>query len=312
MKILLVDRVHELFKQQFLKWNWTVVEGYDWDYSKLVQEINSFEGLIIRSRFTLDQKILSKAVKLKFIGRPGAGLENIDLNYCDINSIKVFRSPEGNKDAVAEHIIGMLLALLTNLTIADSEVRIGKWDREKNRGHELKGKTIGIIGYGYMGSCFAEKLAGFGVQVIAYDKYKSDYSDSFVKEVSMDEIFEKTDVLSLHTPLTNETVGMVDLDFLKNFKKSIILINSARGQSVVLKDLVKAINLGFVKGACLDVLEIENHSFESLERAKEKVINELKNKQNVLFTPHIAGWTHEAKLKMAEVVIDKVKRIFVD
>ncbi len=310
MRVLLLDKVHELFKEQFLKWDWQVEQGYDWTYERLIQEISSFDGLVLRSRFILDGDLLSKASKLKFVARPGAGLENIDLEYCNSNNIKVFRSPEGNRDAVAEHIIGMLLALLTNLVKADKEVRLGLWNRETNRGYELKGRTVGIIGYGFMGKCFAEKLSGFGVDVLAYDKYKSNFTDNVAKEVSLEEIFEKTDVLSLHTPLTNETIGMVDFEFLKKFKKPIILINSARGKSVILTDLLLALNSGIVLGACLDVLELENHSFESLDTSTNKAISNLIKNENVLFTPHIAGWTHEAKIKMAQVVLGKVEQCF--
>ena len=310
MKILLLDRVHELFHQQFLKWNWVVEEGFNWTHFELIEQIHLFDGIIVRSKFVLDSTILSKATNLKFIARPGAGLENIDTNFCKLKKINVFRSPEGNRDAVAEHILGMLLALHTNLIAADNEVRNGKWNREKNRGYELKGKTVGIIGYGFMGSCFAEKLSGLGVEVIAYDKYKFNFSNSYAKEVSLNEIFEKTDVLSLHTPLTDETIKMVDFNFLKKFKKPLILINSARGQSVVLNDLLKAINSGIVAGACLDVLEFEKETFEEI--APNKVMDELKGKTNVIFSPHIAGWTHNSKLKMAEVLIQKIKNFFID
>ena len=312
MKVLLIDKVHCLFKENFIKWGWSVEEGYDWSYSQIALEIAKFNGVIIRSRVVLDQKILSKAINLKFIGRPGAGLENIDLNFCKKKNISVLRSPEGNRDAVGEHIIGMLLSLLNKLNKADLEVRSGKWLREENRGHELKGKTIGIIGYGHMGRSFAEKLVGFGVEVIAYDKYLKGFNSKIAREVTLNEVFLKTDVLSLHTPLTEETVDMVDASFLNNFHKPFILINSARGKSVVLMDLLNAINKGKVIGACLDVLELENHSFETVNFNENQHISELLEKENIIFSPHIAGWTHESKNKMAQVIISKLFNEFID
>jgi D-3-phosphoglycerate dehydrogenase len=190
MIVVLIDQVHRSFKDSFIEWGWEVIEGDQWTIEKLNNEIDQIEGIIIRSRVKLDKKILSKAKKLKFIGRPGSGLENIDVEYCKLNNIQVFRSPEGNRDALGEHIIGMLLMLLNNLKRADLQVRKGVWERESNRGREIKGKTIGIIGYGYMGSSFAEKLAGFGANVIAYDKYKTNFSSSLVKEVDLVEVVD--------------------------------------------------------------------------------------------------------------------------
>ena len=311
MKVLLIDKVHYLFKEKFIEWGWSVVEGYDWSYTHISKEIAKFDGVIIRSRIILDQKILSLAVNLKFIGRPGAGLENIDLNFCKKKNILVLRSPEGNRDAVGEHVIGMLLSLLNNLKKADLEVRSGKWLREENRGHELKGKTVGIIGYGHMGRSLAEKLAGFGVDVIAYDKYIKGFNSEIAREVTLNEIFLKTDVLSLHTPLTDETVKMVDANFFNKFRKPILFINSARGKSVVLKDLLNAINNGKVIGACLDVLELESTSFETVDFSENRHVSELLEKENIVFSPHIAGWTQESKNKMATFVIEKLKRKYI-
>ena len=254
MKIILIDRVHHSFIESFAKWGWEVIEAYEWSENDLLNNIEFADGIIIRSRIKLNQNILSKGINLKFIGRPGSGLENIDVEFCQLNNIKVFRSPEGNRDAVGEHIMGMLLMLLNNLR-ADLQVT-GIWEREANRGIELKGKTVGIIGYGYMGSSFAEKLAGFGVEVIAYDKYKTAFSSSIVKEVSLEKLQSQSDIISLHTPLNEETIGMINREFFEKCAKPIILINSARGKSVILKDLLSAINKG-INGACLDVLEIE-------------------------------------------------------
>ena len=310
MKILLLDDVHTLFKTSFSFWGWEVVDGQDWTLEDLNTRVHLFNGIIIRSKFKLNSSLLSKAKKLKFIGRPGSGLEHIDTDFCRLNDIYVFSSPEGNRDAVGEHIMGMLLMLLNHLKKADKEVRNGKWIREGNRGVELKGKTVGIIGYGKMGSSFAEKLSGFGVNVIAYDKYKVNYSSSFVKEVSLSELQYNADIVSLHTPLTEETIGMVDKQFFAKFKKPIIFINSARGRSVILKDLIDALNKGDVVGACLDVLEVENFSFELADKNKKLILEQLFKKENVLFSPHIAGWTFEAKQKMAQVIIEKVENVF--
>ncbi len=310
MKVVLIDQVHTSFKESFNKWGWEVIEGYDWTLEQLSENIHNIEGIVIRSRIKLSKDILCQAPNLKFIGRPGSGLENIDLEYCKLKNIKVFRSPEGNRDALGEHIIGMLLMLLNNLNRADLQVRKGIWKREFNRGVEIKGKTIGIIGYGFMGSSFADKLAGFGVEVIAYDKYKTNFSSSLVKEVSLLELQEKADVVSLHTPLTEETIGMVNISFFNKFKKPIIFINSARGKSVILKDLLTALNNGIVIGACLDVLELETDSFETIEIIDQSVLKEMLKKDKVIFSPHIAGWSFEAKKKMASVVIDKIQKNF--
>ena len=304
-RILLIDDVHPLFYNTFKSWSWEVIDGKNWDIQKLHSEIDKFNGIIIRSRFVLDEKILKKAINLQFISRPGSGLENIDTKYCNKNNIKVFRSPEGNMDALGEHIIGMLLCLLNNINIADAQVRDKIWKREENRGIELKGKTIGIIGYGFMGLSFAKKLSGFDVNVIAYDKYKTNFSSDIVTQVSLSELQERSDIVSLHTPLTQETIGLIDYSFLNSFKKSIILINSARGRSVVLKDVLKALDSKKLIGACLDVLELESSSFEVL-KGDNTIINELLKRQNIIFTPHIAGWSDEAKIKMAEVLIEKI------
>ena len=310
MKVVLIDQVHGSFKDTFINWGWEVIEADQWTANDLLDKIHEFEGIIIRSRIKLDKEFLSKAINLKFIGRPGSGLENIDVDYCKLNNIEVFRSPEGNRDALGEHIIGMLLMLFNNLKRADLQVRKGIWHRESNRSIELKGKTVGIIGYGFMGSAFAEKLDGFGVNVIAHDKYKTNFSSPIVEEVSLQELQKRADIVSLHTPLTQETVGMVDATFIEKFSKPIVLINSARGKSVILKDLLIALNKGDVSGACLDVLELETDSFEKIEVKDQMVINDLLKKEEVIFSPHIAGWSFEAKERMAVVIIDKIQKFF--
>ena len=307
MKIAILDKVHPLIEEQLLEKGWRCDNLFEATREELKQTIHSYQGIILRSRIKMDEDFLKEATSLQFIGRPGAGLENVDLDYCEANGIKVFRSPEGNRDAVAEHAIGMLLGLFNKLKKADTEVRKGVWLREGNRGVELRGKTIGIIGYGYMGRAFAQRLLGFGVQVMAYDKYLQDFGDENVKEVSLQTIFQEAEVVSLHTPLTKETIGLVNSAFLKEFKKPIYFINTARGQSVVTKAIADGIKAQSILGACLDVSEYESSTFMCLETGSvPDELAYLYGSNNVMLTPHIAGWTHEAKFKMADYLVRKI------
>jgi len=311
MKIAILDKVHPLIAKELSEKGWQCVNLFEASRKELKQTIHSYQGIVLRSRIKMDEDFLKEAASLKFIGRPGAGLENVDLDYCEANGIKVFRSPEGNRDAVAEHAIGMLLSLFNKLKKADTEVRKGVWLREGNRGIELMGKTIGIIGYGYMGKAFAQRLKGFGVQVIAYDKYIKGFGDENVKEVSLQTIFEEAEVVSLHTPLTKETIGLVNSEFLKQFQQPIYFINTARGQSVVTKAVVDGLKSKSVLGACLDVSEYESSTFTSLETGNvPDELAYLYGSENVVLTPHIAGWTHEAKLKMADYLVQKIVQEF--
>ena len=310
MKVAILDNVHPLFEKTFIDWGWKVEIASKWTLQDFQKNILNFDGIVIRSRIKLDKYNLSFAKNLKFIARPGSGLENIDLEYCKIKKIDVFRSPEGNRDALAEHVMGMVLMLNNHLVRANTQVRESIWNRESNRGTELMGKTFAIIGYGFMGEALAKRLSGFGVNVIAFDKYKKDFSSSYVREVSLDEIFQSADYLSLHTPLSYDTIGLVDKEFIANFKKPFVFINSARGKSVVLKDLVDSLINGKVSGACLDVLELESSSFENVEVNSNKTFELLKTLDNVILSPHIAGWTHEAKYKMADFLIKKIKDKF--
>ena len=250
------------------------------------------------------------AKKLKFIGRPGSGLENIDLKYCKENNIEVFRSPEGNRDALAEHTLGMLLSLVNHLKIVDIEVRNNVWEREKNRGTELKGKVMAIIGYGYMGKAFAQRLMGFEMEVIAYDKYISGFGNSHVEEVSLEEVFQRADIVSLHTPLSTETIGMMNSSLFEKFKKPIVVINTARGKSLVVEDLIDSLNSKKIIGACLDVLDIESSNF-NLNKATSQSFEKLKKFNNVILSPHIAGWSYESKEKMAQVILEKIRQNFI-
>tara|TARA_B100000497_G_C7620652_1_gene372865 strand:- start:230 stop:1171 length:942 start_codon:yes stop_codon:yes gene_type:complete len=310
MKVALLDDFHSLIPDTLAKWGWEIINAQTWTEKDFINLSKDLNGIFIRSSIPLNENVLRNAKSLKFIARPGAGLENIDLNYCKKNNISVFRSPEGNRDAVAEHTVGMVLMLLNNLKRADTEVRDGIWNREMNRGHELMGKTFAIIGYGFMGRALAQRLKGFGVDIITYDKYISGFGTKIVKEVSMDEIYRTADFVSLHTPLNQDTIELVNDQFINQFKKPFYLINTARGKSVVLKDLSFALKTGTVLGACLDVLEFESSSFENINYKKNSDLNKLLKMKNVVFSPHIAGWTLESKYKMAKFILEKVKNQF--
>ena len=289
--------------------------GYqnDEDYTSSKQaieaKIQNYDGLILRSRFSIDKEFLDAAKNLKFIGRVGAGLENIDCDYAAQKGIHLIAAPEGNRNAVGEHALGMLLSLFNNLNKADQEVRSGKWLREDNRGIELDGKTIGIIGYGNMGKAFAKKLRGFEVEVICYD-IKAHVGDDNAKQISLQEFQEKVDVVSLHTPQTPMTLDMINAEFINAFKKPFWFLNTARGKSVVTKDLVAALKSKKILGAGLDVLEYEKSSFEDLFTSEmPNAFKYLIQAENVLLTPHVAGWTVESKEKLAQTIVDKIKAI---
>jgi D-3-phosphoglycerate dehydrogenase len=266
--------------------------------------------MIIRSKFKLDKDFLDRAVNLKFIARQGAGMENIDTDYAASRGILCLNSPEGNRDALGEHATGMLLSLFNHLCRADQQVRQGIWDREGNRGLEIKGKTIAIIGYGNMGSAFAQRLKGFECSIIAYDKYKSGFGNDLVEEVGMEEVFSRADVLSLHVPLTNETSYLIDKNFINKFHKNIYLVNTARGKNVKTDDLVYALKTGKIKAAALDVLEYEDTSFEELHADRPPALDYLVKADNVLLSPHIAGFSAESKIKLARFLGEKIIKAF--
>jgi D-3-phosphoglycerate dehydrogenase len=277
---------------------------------EVLQISKTISGIIIRSKFKIDKKFIDTAVNLKIIGRVGAGLENIDTQYCKVKNIEVVNSPEGNRDAVGEHALGMILSLFNNLNKCNNQLKLGIWDREGNRGIELSGKTVGIIGYGNMGSAFAEKLSGFNVNVIAYDKYKFNYSNNFAKETNLDEIFEKTDVLSIHTPQTEETINMINSEFISKFRKNIYIVNTARGKIVNTNDLVSQLKTGKILGACLDVLEFEKLNFEEIfGNNSSQSFNYLVNSEKVLLSPHVAGWTNESYYKISKIIANKFTKI---
>ncbi|WP_299047796.1 2-hydroxyacid dehydrogenase [uncultured Polaribacter sp.] len=308
MKILHLDTNHPLLLNQLNDLGFINDEDYTSSKEVVEAKIHLYDGFIIRSRFKIDKNFLDKATNLKFIGRVGAGLENIDCDYALSKNIHLIAAPEGNRNAVGEHALGMLLSLFNKLNTADKEVRNGKWLREKNRGIELDGKTVGLIGYGNMGKSFAKKLRGFDVQVICYD-IKPGVGDENCTQVSLSELQSKADVLSLHTPQTNLTKQMINIDFINNFRNNFWLINTARGSAVVTKDLVSALKSGKVLGAGLDVLEYEKTSFENLfsDHKMPKAFNYLINSEKVLLSPHVAGWTIESKEKLAQTIVNKIK-----
>ena len=302
MKILFIDTVHPLLKQELEKENHICDSAYNKSKTEIQLIISNYQGIIIRSRFKIDKQFIDCGSNLKFIARAGSGLENINVEYAENKNIHCYNAAEGNRQAVAEHALGMLLSLFNNLNNADQEVREGKWERERNRGIELAGKTVGIIGYGNNGSAFAEVLKGFNVKILAYDKYLTNYP----QKSSMETINKEADIISLHVPLTDETTYLVDDNFIKRFVKNFYLINTARGKCVNTKNLVKALENKKIKGACLDVLEYEKTSFENLSKdGLTSDMQYLMNAKNTILSPHIAGWTAESNVKIAEVLLNK-------
>ena len=300
--ILIADDIHPIFIEQ------AEAAGFTCHYQPLIKLdealkiIDTYVGLVIRSKFNVDKTVLDAAKNLRFICRAGAGLDNIDEAYATQKGITLINASEGNMDAVGEHCVGLLLALMNNFTIADAEIRAGSWKREANRGYELKGKTVGIIGYGFMGKSFAKKLSGFGVNVIAYDKYKTGFSDKYAREVSMEEIVKHSDVLSLHVPLTAETNGLVNDEYLFHFKKPIFFINASRGKVAKVQAILNAIKQDKILGAGLDVLEVEK--FPAL--GEQEWFKELRQCSKVILTPHVAGWTFDSYRRISEVMANKL------
>ena len=310
MKILHLDTNHELLIHQLNEFGFTSHEDYTSSKEQIEAKIHQYDGIVLRSRFTIDKQFLDAAKNLKFIGRVGAGLENIDCIYAEKKNVYLISAPEGNRNAVGEHALGMLLSLFNKLNKADNEVRKGKWLREDNRGIELDGKTVGLIGYGNMGKAFAKKLQGFDVEVLCYD-IKDNVGDANAKQVSLQKFQEKVDIVSLHTPQTPLTLNMINSEFINQFSKSFWFFNTARGKSVVTQDLVSALKSGKILGAGLDVLEYEKASFENLFSSKmPEAFQYLINAENVLLTPHVAGWTIESKEKLAQTIVDKIKAKF--
>jgi D-3-phosphoglycerate dehydrogenase len=309
--ILHIDSNHPLLWDQLEQAGFVNHKDFTSSKEEIEAKIQDYQGIVIRSRFKIDQSFLDKATNLQFIARVGAGLESIDCAYAESINIALIAAPEGNRNAVAEHSLGMILSLFNNLNQADAEIRAGHWNRESNRGHELDGKTVGIIGYGNMGRAFAKKLRGFEADVLCYD-IQENVGDANAKQVSFAEFQQKVDVLSLHLPWTPETDKMVNTEFIDGFAKSIWIINTSRGKNIVTADLVAALQSRKVLGAGLDVLEYEKLSFETLfqEATTPEAFQYLLNAKNVILSPHIAGWTVESHERLAQVIVDKIKALY--
>ena len=308
-KILIVDDLHENIFPMLNELGFQIDYQPNITCSEILEIVKDYEGLIIRSKTKVDAAFLLHCDKLEFIARAGAGLDLIDLQEVSLRNIKVFAANEGNADAVAEHTMGMILMLLNKLNWADSEVRQRVWNREENRGVELKGMTVGIIGYGNMGMALAQRLVGFGVSVLAYDKIeKKDYEYGlYAQKTTMERLFEETDLLSVHVPLTNETHKMINDDFIQKFKKNFFIINTSRGEVASTASILKGLQSGKIRGACLDVLE--NEKLSTLTAEQEVIYSQLFKLKNVMFTPHIAGWTVESYRKINEVLIEKIREM---
>jgi len=304
MKVLIIDEMHESIIPLLTR------EGFEVDYRpeidrKRIEEIiPEYDGLIIRSKTAMDKELLVKAIQLKFIGRAGAGLDKIDLQYLEARNIPVLNAPEGNRDAVAEHAIGMLLALFNHLPQADEQVRRKIWNREQNRGEELAGKTLGIVGFGNMGEALAKKLQGFDVKILAYDKYKTGFGGALAEEVTFKRIQEEADILSVHVPLTPETRDFFTPRVIDGFRKPFYFINTSRGEVISFNSLNEALESGKMKGAALDVLE--NEQLQALNAGQKLIFEKLAQRSNVLFTPHVAGWTFQSYEKINKVLVSKV------
>ena len=307
MKVLFIDTTHEILPQKLEEMGFQCDYFADYKYQDYLNCIADYDGVVIRSKIKMDKPILEQAKKLKFIGRVGAGMENIDVEFAQSLGVACLNSPEGNRDAVAEHALGMILALRNHLVRVNQEVRNGIWIREENRGFELKGKTLAIIGYGNMGRAFAQRLQGFEMKVIAYDKYKTNFSDDYAQEVELEEVFKQADIISYHVPLTAETRYMFNIEFVSQMTRPFYLINTARGPVVNTEDLMAAIETGQVLGAALDVLEFEGVSFEKLnEENLPESFQKLISSDQVLLSPHIAGWTVESNIKLSLFIVEKI------
>lgn len=302
MRILIVDDIHEILLDRLR------ANGVSCDYQPQINRVDTekiikeYDGLVIRSKFQVNRDFLDLAPNLRLIGRAGAGMDNIDEQYAQQRGITLISANEGNRDAVAEHMIGMLLNLMNNMRRADQEIRSGLWLREENRGYELMGRTVALIGYGHNGQAMAKKLSGFDVKVIAYDKYKTGFSDEYATEVSMEEVVRQADILSFHIPLTRETRKMVDEEYLFHFRKPIFLLMGARGEITHIPAVLKYLDEGKILGAAFDVLPVEK--FPAL--AEQDWYGDLVGQHNVLLSPHVAGWTFESYRKLSDVLATKI------
>ena len=308
-KVLVVDQMHKSIHKVLLNIGLECFYRPKITRKQIIQILPNYVGLIIRSKTAVDQELIHKATNLKFVGRAGAGVDNIDVNLLAKKKIKLFNTPEGNRDAVGEHGVGMLLNLLNKLRIGDNEVRSYRWDRESNRGHELKNKVVGIFGFGFMGSAFAEKLKGFDCEIIAFDKYKKNYAShlNYVKEVNLINFKRMTEILSIHIPLTFETSNLFNYEFLSSFKNLKYIINTARGEVLSLKGLSKILLEGNLSGVALDVLESEK--LNTLTTEEQNIYQYLFDHQQTLFSPHVAGWTFESYERINHILAKKISEI---
>lgn len=308
-RILIIDKMHESIVPMLEAFGgFEVVYKPAITRDEIMQLLPDFHGLIVRSKTTIDKPLLSQGGKLEFVARAGAGIDKLDVEELNKMKVAILNAPEGNRDALGEHAVGMLLALLNKMYLADDEIRNWLWDREKNRGYEIMGKTVGLIGYGFMGQAFAKRLSGFDCHVIAYDKYKTNYGDQYANEATLETIFKTTDILSIHTPLTEETRAMINVDFLNGFAKEIIILNTARGEILPVKDLLKCLGSGKLKGAALDVLE--NEKLDTMSEEDKMIYKGLFNNKRVLLTPHVAGWSFESYEKINTVLVMKIKELY--
>lgn len=307
MKVLFIDSVHPALEKALTTAGHECIHDYRSSYQEICEKLEGIHGLVVRSRIPIDSGLICRGTSLRFIARSGSGLENIDMETAARHQVAVYSSPEGNRDAVGEHALGMLLMLLNRLHLAHGEVQKGIWDREANRGLELKYLTVGIIGCGHMGTAFAEKLRGLGCRIMAHDKYKKQFAPPQVEEVALETMLQEADVVSLHLPLSAETMGYVNAEFIAAMRKPFFLINTARGQHVDTAALVEGLLSGKVRGACLDVLEFEKKSFENLSAdALPESFKQLIAHPKVVLSPHVAGWTVESYRKLAEVLAEKI------
>lgn len=306
-KVYFIDSVHEVLEERLTKFGFNCIDATNIPTEKIVVFVQDAFGLVIRSKFTINEEKITQIPGLQFVARSGSGLENIDVAFCERKGIRLFNSPEGNRNAVAEQALGMLLALLNNIPKANAEIRAGIWDREGNRGEELDGKTIGIIGFGNNGAAFAKKLQGFDVKVMAYDRYKQGFGTHFVQECTLEAIQEQADVISFHVPQNAETIYYLNETFIQKCQKSFYLLNLSRGKIVETSALVRGLHEKKIKGACLDVLEYEQSSFESFFETVHPVdLRQLLNSDKVLLSPHVGGWTTQSYFKLSNVLADKI------
>lgn len=305
-KILIVTDVHPVLIEDLKKMGMEVAYLPEIKKPEAMAILKDYQGLIVRTQFPIDEEFLSHGDQLEFIGRAGAGMDNIDLNYTQKKGIHCMNAPEGNRDAVAEHVISLILSIANNITQGNHEVKSGIWNREANRGFELANKTIGIIGMGNTGTVLAKKLRGFECPIWAYDKYVQGFENDYIREGNLEKIFEVTDILSLHIPLTQETRNWVNHSFISQFKKSIILINTSRGEVVRTQDLILGLKSGKILGAGLDVLETEKFP----DTSQEIWFQDLIQYKSVILTPHVAGWTLESLYKISKVLSEKIRHFY--